>query len=63
MAWIELATIVVLFGGMALVFGWLEIREKRRIHTLVETLVVLVEPDDAEAERQPARALEAPVQH
>ena len=46
MAWIELATIVVLFGGMALVFGWLELREWRRIRREVdEDLHEILTPD------------------
>jgi hypothetical protein len=47
MAWIELGTIVLLFGGMALVFGWLELREKRRIHAYVEALMSLVPVESA----------------
>jgi hypothetical protein len=31
MAWIALGLIVVLFGGMAAIFGWLEVREWRKL--------------------------------
>ena len=46
MPWIELGLIAVLFGGMALVFGWLELREWRRVRREIdEDLHEILMPD------------------